>query len=151
MPERLVDVKTGARILHTFPITISDRTAESGDDGFKVKALEAAANATLVRDKDLDSLSASMHVSRRGALEPDRDPHGVLMETRAGLDQIIRERAFLLWEEARRPDGRAEEFWIQAEHQRRCERAYALWERTGCPKDKAEEHWFRTLDFERNY
>ena len=51
MPERLVDVKAGERILHTFPVTISDRTAETGNDGFKKKALEAAANAKLVPNK----------------------------------------------------------------------------------------------------
>lgn len=27
----------------------------------------------------------------------------------------IRERAYLLWERAGRPDGRADEFWVQAQ------------------------------------
>lgn len=37
MPERLVDAKSGERLLHTFPATASDRTAEAGDEGFKKK------------------------------------------------------------------------------------------------------------------
>jgi hypothetical protein len=150
MPERLVDVNAGGRVLHTFPVTTSDRTAEMGEDGYKRKALEAAANAKLVPNRELKTLSAHMHVSRSGPLEPDRDPHGVLAETTEGLDQVVRERAFLLWEQAGRPDGSAEEFWHRAQHQRWCERAYALWEREGCPEGQANEHWHRTLTFERS-
>jgi hypothetical protein len=150
MRERLVDVKTGERVLHTFPITVSDRTAEAGEDGFKKKALEAAANAKLLPNKKLETLSADMHVSRSGPLEPDRDPLGVLAETTEGLDQVVRERAFLIWEQAGRPDGRADEFWYQAQYQRWCERAYALWEREGCLAGRADEHWYRTLNFERS-
>jgi len=150
MPERLVDVKTGERVVHTFPITVSDRTAEIGAEGFKKKALEAAANAKLVPNREFETLSAHMHVSRSGPLEPDSDPVGVLAETKAGLDQVVRDRAFSLWEQAGRPDGRAEEFWYQAQHQRWSERAYALWEREGCPEGKADDQWHRTLYFERS-
>jgi hypothetical protein len=148
MPERLVDVKTGETVLHTFPVTISDGTSERDDDAFKTKALEAAAHARLVPNKELAALSASMHVCRSGPLEPGSDLLGVLAETKAGLDQVVRERAFLLWERAGRPDGRADEFWYQARHRRRSERAYALWERSGCPEGKADEHWYRTVNFE---
>lgn len=150
MPERLVDVKTGERVLHTFPVTISDRTGGAGEDGFEKKALEAAANAKLVPNKEIGILSANMHVSRSGPLEPYADPLGVLAETKEGLDQVVRERAFLLWEQAGRSDGRADEFWHQAQYRRWCERAYALWEREGCPEGKANEHWYRTLNFERS-
>jgi hypothetical protein len=150
MPERLVDVKESERVVHTFPVTISDRDAETGEHGFKKKALEAAANAKLVPNKELETLSVTMHISRSGPLEPDRDPLGVLAETKAGLDQVVRERAFLLWEQAGWPNGRADEFWHRAQHQRWCDRAYALWEREGCPQGKADEHWHHTLNFERN-
>lgn len=150
MPERLVDVKTGERLVHTFPVTTSDRTAEAGDEGFKKKALEAAANAKVVPNEELETLSARMHVSRGGPLQPNPEPLGVLAETKEGLDQVVRERAFLLWQQADRPHDRADEFWYQAQYQRWCERAYALWEREGCPEGKADEHWFRTLDFERS-
>jgi Protein of unknown function (DUF2934) len=149
MPERLVDVKTEERVLHTFPVTVSDRAARS-EDAFKNKALEAAANAKVVPNEELEDLSASMHVSRRGPLEPYADPLGVLAETKAGLEQVVRERAYLLWEQTGRPDGRADEFWHQAHHGRLCERSYALWEREGRPEGRAVEHWHRTLDFERN-
>ena len=92
-----------------------------------------------------------MHVSRGGQLTPYGDPHGVLAETKAGLDQVVRERAYLLWEQAGRPDDRADDFWHEAQDQRFCERAYALWEREGCPEGKADEYWYRTRAFEETY
>ena len=150
MPERLVDIKAGERVLHTFPVTAGDRAAERGEESFKKKALEAAANAKLVPNEDLETLRASMHVSRSGPLEPYADPLSVLAETAAGLDQVVRERAFLLWEQAGRPDGRADEFWYQAQYQRWSERAHALWEREGCSQGKADEQWYRIRDFERS-
>jgi hypothetical protein len=149
MTERLVDVKTGEKVLHTFPVTISDRGADTDEDAFKKKALEAAAHAKLVPNKELKTLSVHMHACRSGPLEPDSDRLGVLAETKEGLDQIVRERAFMLWEHAGRPDGRADEFWYQAQHQRWRERAYALWECEGCAQGKADEYWYRTLGFER--
>jgi Protein of unknown function (DUF2934) len=122
MPERLVDVeKQGAKVLHTFPVTIGAPAVE--EKAFKQKALEAAANAKLVPNEELESLAAQMHVSRGGQLTPYGDPHGVLAETKAGLDQVVRERAYLFWDQAGRPDGRADDFWHQAQYQRFCERA----------------------------
>jgi hypothetical protein len=148
MPERLVDVeKQGANVLHTFPVTISPPAEE---EAFKQKALEAAGNAKLVPNEELESLNAKMHVSRGGQLTPYGDPHGVLAETKAGLDQVVRERAYLLWEQAGWRDDRADDFWHQARHQRFCERAHAPWEREGCPEGKADEHWFRTRAFEES-
>jgi hypothetical protein len=98
MPERLVDVeKLGSKVLHTFPVTISAPAAE--EEAFTEKASEAAGNAKLVPIEELESLNAKMHVSRGGQLTPYGDPHGVLAETKAGLDQVVRERAYLLWEQ----------------------------------------------------
>jgi hypothetical protein len=149
MPERLVDVqRRGTEVLHTFPVTTNASATE--EEPFKQKALEAAANANLVPNEELESLNAKMHVSRGGQLTPYGDPHGALAETKAGLDQVVRERAYLLWEQAGRPDGRADDFWHQAQHQRFGERAYALWEREGRPDGKADGHWFRTRAFEEN-
>ena len=149
MAERLVDVeRKGAAVLHTFPVTTSAPATE--EEAFKQKALEAAANAKLVPNKELESLDARMHVSRGGQLTPFGDPHGVLAETKAGLDQVVRERAYLMWEQAGRPDGRADDFWHQAQNQHFRERAYSLWEREGCPEGKADEHWFRTRAFEES-
>jgi hypothetical protein len=56
----------------------------------------------LVPNEELESLNAKMHVSRGGQLTRYGDPHGVLAETKAGLDQVVRERAYLLWEQAGR-------------------------------------------------
>jgi hypothetical protein len=151
MPERLVDVeKQGLQVLHTFPVAISDPALETDEEAFKRKALEAAANAKLVPNEDLERLNAKIHVSRGGRLTPYGDPHGVLAETKAGLDQAVRERAYLLWEQAGRPDDRTDEFWHQAQYQRFCERAYALWEREGFPEGRADEHWHRTRAFEES-
>jgi Protein of unknown function (DUF2934) len=149
MAERLVDVeKRGSRLLHTFPVTTSAPPTE--EEPYKQKALEAAANAKLVPNEELDSLEARIHAGRGGQLTPFGDPHGVLAETKEGLDQVVRERAYLLWEQAGCPEGRGQDFWHQAQNQRFNERAYALWEREGCPEGKADEHWFRTRAFEEN-
>ncbi len=81
------------------------------------------AHAKLVPDQELENLNARMHVSRGGQLTPYGDPLGVLAETKAGLDQFVRELAYLLWEQAGRPEGRADDFWHQAQHQRFCSNA----------------------------
>ena len=148
MPERLVDVeRQGLEVLHTFPVTLSPPTDE---EAFKQKALEAAGHASLVPNEELESLNAKMHFSRGGQLTPFGDTHGVLAETKTGLDQVVRERAYFHWAQAGRPDGHADDFWYQAQHQRFCERTYAPWEREGCPEGKAAEYWFRTRAFEEN-
>ena len=149
MPERLVDVeRKGADLLHTFPVAVS-RPADD-EEAFKQKALEAAAYAKLVPNQELESLTAKIHNGRGGQLTPYGDPFGVLAETKAGLDQFVRDRAYFLWEQAGRPEGRADEFWHQAQHERFCDRAYALWEREGCPEGKADEHWYRARAFEES-
>jgi hypothetical protein len=107
-------------------------------------------NAKLVPNEELESLDARIHAGRGGQLTPFGDPHGVLAETKEGLDQIVRERAYLLWEQAGCPEGRTEDFWHQAQNQRFSERAYALWEREGRPEGKADEHRFRTRAFEES-
>jgi hypothetical protein len=91
-----------------------------------------------------------MHVSHSGPLEPQSDDLGVLTETKEGLDQIVRERAYFLWEQAGRPEGQSDAFWHQAQHQRFSERAYALWEREGRPEGKADENWYSVRSFEEN-
>ena len=53
MPERLVDVETqDSKVLHTFPVTIT--TAAFEEHAFTDKALEAAANAQLVPNEELE-------------------------------------------------------------------------------------------------
>jgi hypothetical protein len=69
MTERLVDVMDARRlVIHTFPITIEG--LEIPDSRYERKALEAAAYEKLVPDAELHSLTARMHTSRRGPLEP---------------------------------------------------------------------------------
>jgi Protein of unknown function (DUF2934) len=148
MPERLIDINARQRTLHTFPVSVGDPAADTGV--FERKALEAAAHAHLVPNEQLEILNATKHVSRGGPLEPTGDFLGVLAETREGLEQVVRERAYMLWERAGRPAGKNDEFWHQAQHQRWCERAYSTWERENRPAGNADEHWHRTLNFERD-
>jgi hypothetical protein len=73
--------------------------------------LKAAAYAQLVPDADLKDLTTRMHVSRGGALEPYGDHRDVLSQTKRGLDQVVRERAYVLWQQEGCPEGRAHEYW----------------------------------------
>src|ERR1700685_2370580 len=109
MTERLVDVLDKRGVIHTFPIRIEG--SEISDAQYEKKALEAAAYEKLVPDSELPGLSARMHISRSGPLEPYGDDRHVLAQTKQSLDQIVRERAYLLWEQEGRPDDRADEHW----------------------------------------
>jgi hypothetical protein len=147
MAERLVDVLNEQQtVLHTFRV----ETLESAplEEKFQEKALSAAAHAQLVPTEELEMLSARMHVSRRGQLTPYGDSLDITTETKAGLEQIVRERAYLLWEQAGCPEDRQDEFWHLAHKQRLRERAYRLWEQEGRPEGQAERHWHWTRDFE---
>jgi hypothetical protein len=147
MTERLVDVLgTGKGVIHTFPITIEG--SDTSDAQYEKKALEAAAYEKLVPDTELSSLTARMHTSRSGPLEPYGDNRHVLAQTKDSLDQIVRGRAYLLWEQEGRPDGRADEHWQRAQEQHLHERAYALWEQEGRPEGRTDEHLDRTREFE---
>jgi DUF2934 family protein len=148
MAERLVDVldKNGT-VIHIFPITLAESDA-ADDDKYKAKALEAAANGQLVPDADLKSLTARIHIGRGGSLAPYGDNLAGDSETKIGLGQAVRERAYLLWEQEGRPQGRAEEYWHRALDQHLRERAYVLWQQEGSPEGRAEEYWHRVLEFE---
>jgi hypothetical protein len=147
MTERLVDVLNDKQtVLHTFPVEVG--APESADIKFEERALSAAAHAQLVPTEELKSLSARMHVSRGGTITPYGDSHDVLMETKIGLDRIVRERAYMLWEQEGRPGGRADDYWHRAHEQRLRERAYRIWEQEGRPEGQADRHWSWTRGFE---
>jgi hypothetical protein len=150
MAERLVDVlnSSKAAVTHTFPITIGDLDIASKDAEYEEKALKAAAYAQLVPDADLKGLTTRMHVSRGGALEPYGDQLDILSQTKQGLDQVVRERAYLLWEQEGCREGRADEYWHRAHDQHIRERAYMLWQQDGCPEGRPDEYWHRTREFE---
>jgi hypothetical protein len=149
MAERLVDVLNDKEtVLHTFPVTLEASASSPPDIRFEEKALSAAAHSQLVPTNELDNLSARMHISRGGAMTPYGDSHHVLMETKTGLDQIVREQAYKLWEQEGRPEGHADDHWFRAREQRLRERAYRLWEQEGHPDGQADRHWNRTCEFE---
>ena len=149
MVKRLVDVlDSSGAVIHTYPITLGDSGDGANDTAYEAKALEAAAHGRLVSDAELGSLSARMHINRGGQMAPYGDDLGGSSETKAGLEQSVRERAYLLWEQDECPEGRAEEYWHRALDQHLRERAYVLWEQEGRPEGRAEEYWRRIRDFE---
>jgi len=85
-------------VLHTFPITLSSSAGGvmPKDTEYEEKALKAAAHAQLVPDSDLEKLTTRMHASRSGPLEPFGDDRDVLSQTKRSLDQVVRERGYLL-------------------------------------------------------
>jgi len=150
MSERLVDILNGnGAVVHTFPVTVGNLSRAPTDAEYQAKAVKAAGHAQLVPASALGDLKARMHVSRSGALEPYGDEEPASSQTKQALDQIVRERAYLLWEQEGCPDGRADEHWFRAHHQHLCERAYVLWQQQGCPEGQADEFWHQTLDFEK--
>lgn len=149
MEERLVDVlDRNGQILHTYPITLGDAHDVAGDAEYQAKALEAAAHGRLVPDTELAGLTARIHHSRSGRLQPYGDEVSTASETKAGLEQAVREQAYELWEQAGRPEGRAEEFWHRALDQHLRGRAYVLWEQEGGAERSADEDWHQTRKFQ---
>jgi hypothetical protein len=65
----------------------------------------------------------------------------------AEIEQLIRERAYSLWKEEGRPDGRAMTHWERAKaeiwHELIREGAYALWEEEGKPNGRDLDHWLK--------
>ena len=149
MTERLVDVIDGSgAVLHTYPVTLSESGNAADDSEYQAKALEAAAHGRLVPDAELGTLMARMHTGRGGQMAPYGDDLEKNSETRLGLDQAVRERAYLLWEKDGRPDGRAEEYWHRALDQHLRERAYVLWQQEGSPEGRQDQYWRRLVDFQ---
>jgi hypothetical protein len=148
MPERLVDVVNElGTVLHTFPVVaeVSDATS---DDEHLEKALALAAHAQLVPADDVGTLKAKVHVSRGGPLLPYGDDRHILEGTRQGLDKVVRERAYFLWQNGGYPHGQAEEHWYRALEQHLRERAYFLWLQEHRPEGRAAEHWRMSCEFE---
>lgn len=149
MAERLVDVlDSSGTVIHTYSITLGQAGDEADDAAYEAKALAAAAHGRLVSDAELGSLTARMHVGRGGQMAPYGDELGSSSETKAGLEQIVRERAYFLWKQDGCPEGRAEEYWHRALDQHLRERAYVLWVQEGRPEGRADEYWHRIRDFE---
>ncbi|MBB1493204.1 DUF2934 domain-containing protein [Paracoccus sp. MC1854] len=63
------------------------------------------------------------------------------------MEQVVCKRAYALWEQEGRPDGRAEEFWHRAleQHIRGC--AYVLGQQEGS-QDGADEDWHQNREFQ---
>jgi Protein of unknown function (DUF2934) len=147
--QRLVDVLNGrGAVLHTYPITLGEMGDATDDSLYEAKALEAAANGRLVPDSEIERLTARLHVSRSRQMTSYGDDLERSSETKDGLEQSVRERAYDLWEQDGRPDGRAELHWHRALDQHLSQRAYALWQREGCPDGRADEFWHRVVGFE---
>ena len=81
-------------------------------------------------------------------MAPEDDRLAGDSQTRTGLEQEVRERAHLLWEQEGRPEGRSDEYWHRAHDQHLRERAYVLWQQRGSPEGSADEHLRQVRDFE---
>lgn len=55
--------------------------------------------------------------------------------------QVISDRAYAIWEEEGRPDGREFEHWLRAEEEVAAERAYTLWVKAGRPDGRDLDFW----------
>jgi hypothetical protein len=149
MAERLVDVLgSNGMVIHTYPITLDKSGGDVSDAEYQAKALEAAAHGQLVPDAELGSLTARMHLSRGGPMQPYGDEISTTSETKLGLEQAVRERAYFLWEQEGRSEGRADEYWHRALDQHLRERAYVLWQQEGSPEGGADEYWHRLREFQ---
>ncbi|MFZ3585489.1 DUF2934 domain-containing protein [Loktanella sp. DJP18] len=149
MAERLVDILgSNGLVIHTYPVTLGESGEAATDEDFQAKALEAAAHGQLVPAAELSGLTARMHHSRGGRMEPYGDEISSSSETKLSLDQAVRERAHALWEQAGRPEGRADEFWNLALDKHLRERAYVRWQQEGSPEGGADEDWESTRKFQ---
>jgi hypothetical protein len=149
MVERLVDVYgSHGVVIHTYPVTLPATDLLPSEAGYEAKALEAAAHGRLVPDSELGTLTARMHVSRGGQMEPFGDTISNTSETKLGLEQAIRERAYCLWDNDGRPEGRSEEYWNRALEQHLKDRSYVSWQQEGSPSGGADERWDRTREFQ---
>lgn len=147
--QRLVDVLNGSgAVLHTYPITLGELGDATDDSLYEAKALEAAASGRLVPDNEVERLTARLRVSRSGQMSSYGDDLDQSSETKGGLEQEVRERAYSLWEQDGRPNGANETYWHQALDQHLRQRAYALWQREGSPDGRADEFWNRIVGFE---
>jgi hypothetical protein len=149
MSERLVDVvDSKGRVIHTYPVTLDDSGGGVEDAEYQAKALQAAAHGQLVADNELAGLIARMHQSRGGRMEPLDDKVSSNSETKLGLEQSVRERAYDLWDKEGRPGGQTDEYWHRALDQHLRERAYILWQQGGSVEGGADEDWDQTREFQ---
>lgn len=149
MTERLVDIldRSGS-VLHTYPITLEELGDSADDAAYEKKALEAATSGRLVPNDELGDLTARIHVSRGGQMSSYGDDLQGNSETKLGLEQAVRLRAYALWEQDGGPEGREDEYWHQGFDQHLRERAYVLWQQDGSPEGRADEYWNRVIKFQ---
>ncbi|WP_424134956.1 DUF2934 domain-containing protein [Roseomonas chloroacetimidivorans] len=149
MKERLVDILDSNGLpIHTYPIMLDGSDGAATEARYMAKALEAAAHGQLVPDAELGSLTAQMHHSRGGPMQPFGDEISTDSETKLGLEQTVRERAYSLWEQEGRPEGRADEYWHRALDQHFRQRAYVLWQQEGSPEEGADRNWHQVREFQ---
>jgi hypothetical protein len=149
MTERLVEIlDSSGTVLHTYPVTLGELGDAADDAAYEAKALEAAAHGRLVPDSELESLSARIHVSRGGQMASYGDEVQGNSETRVGLEQAVRERAYALWEHDGRPENCSDQYWHRALDEHLRARAYALWQQAGSPEGRADEYWERLVAFQ---
>lgn len=66
-------------------------------------------------------------------------PHYDDPQSMEGFQEAVRDTAYFLWEEAGRPEGRADEFWYKALEIHYRSRAYGIWMRQMEPEKPVEK------------
>jgi hypothetical protein len=125
MTKRLVDILDASK--NAIPSQLVTPSA-GRDADFMAKGQEPAVNGQFVPDAELARLTAGIHDSHEGRTAPDDDHLAGDSQTKTGLEQEIRERAYLLWEQEGRLEGRSDEYWHRALDQHLPERVYTLWQ-----------------------
>lgn len=115
MKECLVDVLNARdTVLHVFPIAIEEQDGTPKAVDPEQEALKLAALLHLAPESEAEGLHARRHVGRGGQLTPYADVLETRRQMRERAERRIRERAYFLWLQDGRPEGRAEEHWHRA-------------------------------------
>jgi hypothetical protein len=125
MTQRLLDILDANRnAIHTHLVT----TSVGSDADFMAKSLETTVGGQFVPDAELARLTAGIRHRYEGRMAPDDDHLAGGSQTSTDLEQEVRERAYLLWEQEGRLEGRSDEYWHRALDQHLPERVYTLWQ-----------------------
>lgn len=105
LTERFADIllNSSGTVLHTYPITLSESCNALDDAAYQAKGAESGGARPACSDAELGTLTARMCTARGGQMAPYGDELEENSETKLGLVQAVRERAYLLWEKDGRP------------------------------------------------
>jgi hypothetical protein len=149
--EHLVDIRNDRQtVIHTYPISVSSDNIPVTEDQIKDKAIKAAKFSRLVPGDEAGTLTAEMHVSRSGQLQPYGNKLPNSAETIDAIKSDISDRAYFLWQNNGSQEEKADYYWKLGEEEHFRIRAYALWEQEGKPENRDKYFWYEAQNFERD-